>query len=86
LVFNQGDSTDYLQKFAAADESIQNGILDIYHPPLSALSVRSLATAAHWLKKSGVFSDVEFIHKRLAIMAIHAHEYFEQSLALQTEI
>jgi hypothetical protein len=76
LVFNTGDNLDYLQKFAAADESVQNGILDMYHPPLSAPSVRSLATAAHWLRKSGVFVDVEFIHKLLAIMATNAHEYY----------
>jgi hypothetical protein len=41
LVFEAGDNLDYLQNFAAADESIQNGILDMYHPPLSAPSVRS---------------------------------------------
>jgi hypothetical protein len=33
LVFKAGDDLDYLQKFAGADESIQNGILDMYHPP-----------------------------------------------------
>jgi hypothetical protein len=76
LVFIAGDNLDYLRKFAAADESIQNGILDMYHPPLSAPSVRSLAGAARGLKKSGVFIDVEFIHKLLAIMATNAHEYF----------
>jgi hypothetical protein len=76
LVFEAGDNLDYLQNFAAADESIQNGILDMYHPPLSAPSVRSLATEARGLKKSGIFIDVEFIHKLLAIMATNAHEYF----------
>jgi hypothetical protein len=76
LVFKAGDHLDYLQKFAAADESIQNGILDMYHPQLSASSVCSLASVARWLKKSGVFNDVEFIHKLLAIMATNAHEYF----------
>lgn len=76
LVFKAGDNLDYLQKFAAADESTQNGILDMYHPPLSAPSVSSFAAVAHWLKKFGVFNDVVFIHKLLAIMATNAHEYF----------
>jgi hypothetical protein len=76
LVFKAGDFLDYLEKFAAVDDSIQDGILDMYHPPLSAPSVSSLAPVALWLKKSGPFKDVEFIHKLLAIMATNAHEYF----------
>jgi hypothetical protein len=76
LVFKAGDDLDYLQKFAAADQSIQNGILDMYYPAISNPSVSRLASATRRMQKSGVFNDVKFIHKLLAIEATNAHEYF----------
>jgi hypothetical protein len=52
------------------------GSLTCTTPPLWSTSVSTLAFKARWLTRSGVFNDVEFIHKLLAIQATNAHEYF----------
>lgn len=81
LVWPDGNFDQFLLAFQRADRSTQEGILDMYHPPLSASPVAALGTVASALMGRHGYDDAAFIHKLLAIVATNAHEYYGEQLA-----
>ncbi|KAG7358331.1 hypothetical protein IV203_014919 [Nitzschia inconspicua] len=55
----------------------------MYHPPLSASHVVELRLLASALAYLGVYQDVEFIHKLLAIVATNGHQYYGEPIAAE---
>ncbi|CAB9527677.1 SET domain [Seminavis robusta] len=81
LIWRSDDFVHYLQQFRSSSSSLQNVILDMFHPPLDSPAVSDLREGAMELAPLGIFTtkgkeSVDFIHKLLAIANTNTHEYY----------
>lgn len=71
LVFdNSGDWEEMVTLFLALDETSKNGILDMFHPPLSSPTDISILTG----RKLSI--DPNLVQKLITICNCNAHEYY----------
>jgi len=78
LVWESGNWEAFLKRVDQLAETLQNGILDMFHPPLESESCRPLESMALSLRSLSHYS-VDKIIKLMAIANANAHEYYGQT-------
>ena len=77
LVNKSGDWSGMISAFMALDKKSKNGVLNMFHPPLSSQSVQSqhLKLQAEYLGRQ-LSMDSTLVHKLMAISNCNGHEYY----------
>jgi hypothetical protein len=79
LVWSEIEIGSYFKAFLSSPKSIQDSILNMYHPPLDAMEnsrVHEQRQVAFEISRMLSYDDVHTIHKVLMIRDTNAHAFF----------
>lgn len=85
LVWTGTDWPQLLLKFCGCSSTLRSSILDMFLPPLDSDTMLPLREQAEVLSSCRIVTDIDLIHKLIAIVKTNGHQYYGKPDVIYTE-